>query len=87
MGLSIKISTFAVRLSGFLDLNKLTRYTLMRNNLRLTLRLHWLFVVLLTFAAQMVQAQVLKPASWSYDVSKKEVKVGDEVELIFNVKI
>ncbi|WP_299987766.1 thioredoxin family protein [uncultured Pontibacter sp.] len=59
----------------------------MRNNLRLTLRLHWLFVVLLTFAAQMVQAQVLKPASWSYDVSKKEVKVGDEVELIFNVRI
>ncbi|WP_187261116.1 protein-disulfide reductase DsbD family protein [Pontibacter beigongshangensis] len=33
------------------------------------------------------QAQVLKPASWSYDVSKKQVKVGEEVELIFNVRI
>ncbi|MDO6392014.1 cytochrome c biogenesis protein CcdA [Pontibacter sp. BT731] len=59
----------------------------MRNNLRLALRLPWLLVVLMTFAAQMAQAQVLKPASWSYDVSKKEVKVGEEVELIFNVKI
>ncbi|PVY38042.1 protein-disulfide reductase DsbD family protein [Pontibacter virosus] len=59
----------------------------MRNNLRLALRLPWLLVVLLTFTAQLVQAQVLKPASWSYDVSKKEVKVGEEVDLIFNVKI
>ncbi|PKV63593.1 protein-disulfide reductase DsbD family protein [Pontibacter ramchanderi] len=59
----------------------------MRNNLRLTLRYTWLLLVLMTFAAQTVQAQVLKPASWSYDVSKKEVKVGEEIELIFNVKI
>lgn len=59
----------------------------MRNNLRLALRLPWLLVFLMTLAAQTVQAQVLKPASWSYDVSKKEVKVGEEVELIFNVKI
>ena len=42
--------------------------------------LFWLFA----FAAG---AQVLKPASWSYDVSKKQVAVGDEVELIFNVRI
>ncbi|TXK33896.1 thioredoxin fold domain-containing protein [Pontibacter qinzhouensis] len=33
------------------------------------------------------QAQVLKPATWSYDVSKKQVAVGEEVELIFNVRI
>jgi thiol:disulfide interchange protein len=33
------------------------------------------------------QAQVLKPATWSYDVSAKEVKVGEEVELLFNAKI
>jgi thiol:disulfide interchange protein len=32
-------------------------------------------------------AQVLKPATWSYDVSKKQVAVGDEVELIFNARI
>lgn len=43
----------------------------------------WLFFMM----AFVVQAQVLKPATWSYDVSKKEVAVGEEVELIFNVKI
>nr|WP_245905176.1 thioredoxin family protein [Pontibacter mucosus] len=43
----------------------------------------WLFFMM----AFVVQAQVLKPATWSYDVSKKEMAVGEEVELIFNVKI
>ncbi|MBC3539969.1 cytochrome c biogenesis protein CcdA [Rufibacter sediminis] len=33
------------------------------------------------------QAQVLKPSTWSHDVSAAEVKVGEEVELIFNAKI
>ena len=33
------------------------------------------------------QAQVLQPVKWSYDVSKKEVKIGEETELIFNAKI
>ncbi|PRY10392.1 thiol:disulfide interchange protein DsbD [Pontibacter ummariensis] len=42
-----------------------------------------LFVVALTTG----QAQVLKPATWSYDVSKKQVAVGEEVELLFNVRI
>ncbi|WP_266203079.1 protein-disulfide reductase DsbD family protein [Pontibacter kalidii] len=42
---------------------------------------------LLCMIAFVAQAQVLKPASWSYDVSKKEVAVGEEVELIFNAKI
>ncbi|WP_420851806.1 cytochrome c biogenesis protein CcdA [Pontibacter litorisediminis] len=42
---------------------------------------------LLCMLAFVAQAQVLKPASWSYDVSDKEVAVGEEVELIFNVKI
>ncbi|MFD2514683.1 cytochrome c biogenesis protein CcdA [Pontibacter locisalis] len=43
-----------------------------------------LLFLLFTFIAQ---AQVLKPATWSYDVSKKQVAVGEEVELIFNAKI
>ncbi|HAI77244.1 MAG TPA: disulfide bond formation protein DsbD, partial [Microscillaceae bacterium] len=30
---------------------------------------------------------MLKPAKWSDDVSKKEVAIGDEVELLFNVEI
>ncbi|TPE43859.1 protein-disulfide reductase DsbD family protein [Pontibacter mangrovi] len=42
---------------------------------------------LLFMIAFVAQAQVLKPSSWSYDVSKKEVAVGEEVELIFNAKI
>ncbi len=32
-------------------------------------------------------AQILEPAKWSYNVSKKEVKQGDEVELIFKAAI
>ncbi|MDX5418710.1 MAG: thioredoxin family protein, partial [Hymenobacteraceae bacterium] len=55
----------------------------MRNNLRQLLTT----VLLLLTVAIVAQAQVLKPASWSYDVSRKEVAVGEEVELIFNVKI
>ncbi len=43
--------------------------------------------LLLFIVAVAAQAQVLKPASWSYDVSKKQVAVGEEVELIFNVRI
>ncbi len=31
--------------------------------------------------------QILKPASWSYDISKKEVRIGEELELIFKVQI
>ncbi|WP_299819916.1 thioredoxin family protein [uncultured Pontibacter sp.] len=44
----------------------------------------WLFLIL---AVAFAQAQVLKPATWSYDVSKKQAAVGEEVELIFNVRI
>ncbi len=32
-------------------------------------------------------AQILEPAKWSYDVSNKEVQIGDEVELIFRAHI
>ncbi len=32
-------------------------------------------------------AQVLKPIEWSFDVSNREVKPGDEVELIFRASI
>ena len=54
----------------------------MKNNFR-----QLLGTFLLLLLAVVAQAQVLKPASWSYDVSKKQVAVGEEVELIFNVKI
>lgn len=42
---------------------------------------------LLCMVALLAQAQVLKPTVWSYGVSKKQVAVGEEVELIFNAKI
>ncbi|MFD2248439.1 protein-disulfide reductase DsbD family protein [Pontibacter ruber] len=48
---------------------------------------HMLLTLLLFVVAVTAHAQVLKPATWSYDVSKKEVAVGEEVELIFNVRI
>ncbi|WP_439880354.1 cytochrome c biogenesis protein CcdA [Pontibacter sp. MBLB2868] len=42
---------------------------------------------LLLFFITAVQAQVLKPATWSFETSKKQVAVGEEVELIFNARI
>jgi len=34
-----------------------------------------------------VNAQILEPAIWSHDVSQKEVKIGDEVDLVFKAII
>ncbi|MFC6997495.1 protein-disulfide reductase DsbD family protein [Rufibacter roseus] len=47
----------------------------------------WLLLLPLFFLLITAQGQILKPATWSYEASAKEVKVGEEVELIFNVKI
>jgi thiol:disulfide interchange protein DsbD len=54
-----------------------------RNKALKQLSATWLLFMVVFLA----QAQVLKPATWSYDVSKKQVAVGEEVELIFNVRI
>ncbi|GAB3529242.1 cytochrome c biogenesis protein CcdA [Pontibacter brevis] len=56
---------------------------MMNNNIVKPLLVTWLLLMVTV----MVQAQVLKPATWSYGVSKKQVAVGEEVELIFNVRI
>jgi len=32
-------------------------------------------------------AQILKPAKWNSELSKKEIKVGDEIEIIFKATI
>ncbi|WP_057940265.1 protein-disulfide reductase DsbD family protein [Algoriphagus resistens] len=32
-------------------------------------------------------SQILKPATWSYTASTKEIKVNDQIELIFNITI
>jgi thiol:disulfide interchange protein len=34
-----------------------------------------------------VWGQILEPAAWGYEVSKKDVSVGEELDLIFNVDI
>ncbi|QNF33106.1 thioredoxin family protein [Adhaeribacter swui] len=39
------------------------------------------------FFLQNTFSQVLKPATWAYTWSKKEAKTGDEIEVVFNVKI
>ncbi|QHT68257.1 DUF255 domain-containing protein [Rhodocytophaga rosea] len=44
-----------------------------------------IFLLLITTVT--AWAQVLKPAKWTYDVSKKEVKAGEQTELIFYATI
>lgn len=51
------------------------------------LKRFYIFLVPLLFLGTVGQGQILKPSSWSYDVSAQEVKVGEEVDLIFNAKI
>ncbi len=45
------------------------------------------FLIFVFFILHELSAQILEPATWSLDVSKKEVKIGDEVELIFKAII
>src|SRR6478736_3929598 len=47
----------------------------------------YLVLLLSLFWQLAAQAQILEPVKWNYDVSKKEAKIGDEVDLIFNAKI
>jgi thiol:disulfide interchange protein DsbD len=44
-------------------------------------------LIICTFTLLLAQAQVLKPAKWSYDISQKQVAIGETTELIFKVKI
>jgi thiol:disulfide interchange protein DsbD len=46
-----------------------------------------LFLVPLLFVAWSAAGQVLTPARWSYSVSNVNPKVGEEIDLIFNVTI
>ncbi|RIJ43244.1 disulfide bond formation protein DsbD [Pontibacter oryzae] len=48
---------------------------------------HLLAIGLLFMITLVGQAQVLKPATWSHEYSKKQVAVGEEIDLVFNVKI
>jgi thiol:disulfide interchange protein len=40
-------------------------------------------LILLLFVVTSGWAQVLKPAKWTFDISKKEVKTGEQLDLIF----
>ena len=46
-----------------------------------------LLLVLFVFAFFQLSAQILNPAKWTYEISAKEAKTGDEVELIFKATI
>jgi thiol:disulfide interchange protein DsbD len=46
-----------------------------------------LLIFLLLFSFFSLEAQILKPATWTYSFSKKEVKVNEQVDLVFETKI
>ena len=46
-----------------------------------------LIAILLMLSVFSASSQILTPAKWSYEVSKTYPKAGDEIDLIFNVKI
>ena len=43
--------------------------------------------IILIFCSFSTFGQILEPASWTYEASKEEVQIGDEIELIFKVKL
>lgn len=45
------------------------------------------FLLVLTMFSSLALAQFKQTTTWDFDASKKEVKVGDEVELIFKVRV
>ncbi len=47
----------------------------------------YLFLFLTFLSLASASAQILQPVKWSYDISKRNVKAGEEIELIFNAKI
>jgi hypothetical protein len=51
------------------------------------MKIRLLFLVLILNSFSAAYAQILKPAKWTYSVSKQEVKVGSTVELIFHVNL
>ena len=53
------------------------------DNLRMRLPLTFLFLLL----ASSLFAQVIEPTSWEHDLSKDEVSVGDEVDVVFTATI
>jgi hypothetical protein len=48
---------------------------------------HLIVFLTIIFYCQLLPAQILHPADWTYEASKTEVAIGDEIELIFKAKI
>ncbi|MEQ6119363.1 cytochrome c biogenesis protein CcdA [Reichenbachiella sp. MALMAid0571] len=48
---------------------------------------HFVISVVLVFWSLLSFGEILQPAIWGYKLSKDQVEVGEEVELIFNVKL
>jgi thiol:disulfide interchange protein len=46
-----------------------------------------LLVIIFVLAAVISQAQILRPNEWSFELSSKDYKVGDEIELVFKATV
>ena len=49
--------------------------------------MRWIFSLMLLFSVAVVSGQIRQTTSWAFDASQKEVKTGDEIELIFKVTV
>lgn len=47
----------------------------------------YFFILLVVFCGLSAQGQILQPAQWTTDVSNRQIKAGDEIELIFRATI
>lgn len=50
-------------------------------------KISFLMAIAMVLAGLTGQAQVIEPAKWSHEVSSEDVKIGDEIELIFKAEI
>lgn len=65
----------------------LTRARYTRIDLKRTPMNRFLLAITLMLAGLSAQAQILKPSTWSWSASRQEVKVGDQLDIIFHAKI
>lgn len=59
--------------------------TAIHNN-HISMKKH-LFYILVLCLLTTVNAQILEPAKWSFDVSQRSLEIGQEIEVIFNVRL
>lgn len=56
--------------------------------MKLSIQKHWfLFLLICLGLSKKGMAQIIQPAKWTYSVSNNSAKVGEQTDLIFNIKI